>query len=340
MGSDMTLNRSAPRWIPLFGLLVAALAAAGGCGASQNDGRPGIVNPDRPTRPETVLTVDRPSDRAVVLDGSAIPWSSLLPALAETAGAIVLEELALDRALEREITRRGLTIGETEIRAEENALLDELNEIGAGDDRMAVLDQIRRARGLGPVRYESLLRRNAALRAVVRAESAPTAEEIELARRLSFGPTLRVRLFVTASESAAEGVRTEVLAAPAEQRVWAFAERAATASAHPSAPRGGLIERFHPEDPAYPALLGGTAKAMSQGDISGVLATPAGFAVVMVEAANPARVMTEADLSRMERRVRQRKERLAMERLAQTLIARASLSPIDPSRAWSWTGRR
>lgn len=336
----MTMNRLAWRWVPFFGLLSAALAAAGGCDSGQRTNPPVVTSPDAPTRSETNLTVNRPSDRAVVLDGSTIPWSSLQPALAETAGAIVLEELALDRALEREAARRGLALGEAEVRAEEDALLDELNEVGAGDNRMAVLDRIRRARGLGPVRYESLLRRNAALRAMVRAEAAPTAEELELARRLSFGPTLRVRLFVTPSESAAGRVRTEVLAAPPEQRVWAFAERAAATSAHPTAPRGGLIERFHPEDPAYPALLGGTAGAMSPGEVSGVLATPSGFVVVLVEGVNPARIMTETDLSRVERRVRQRKERLAMERLAQTLIGRASLSPIDPSLAWSWTGRQ
>lgn len=336
----MTINRLSWRWVPLSGFLMAVLPFASGCGGSQIPDRPTIASPDRPDRSQTPLAVNRPSDRAVVLDGSAIPWSSLRPALAETAGAIVLEELALDRALEREAARRGLTIGEAEVRAEEDALLDELNEAGARDDRMPVLDRIRRARGLGPVRYESLLRRNAALRAMVRAEAAPTAEELELSRRLSFGPTLRVRLFVTASESAAERVRTEVLAASPEQRTWAFAERAAAGSAHPTAPRGGLIERFHPEDPAYPALLGGTAGAMSQGEVSGVLATPSGFVVVLVEGANPARAMNDADLSRMQRRVRQRKERLAMERLAQTIIARADLSPIDPSLAWSWTGRR
>ena len=238
----------------------------------------------------------REPEAAVVIDGSTIPWSTLRGPLAELGGAVVLEELALDRALEREAARRGITAGEMEISAEERALLDEL-EIAAGTNRMEVLEGVRRSRGLGPARYEALLRRNALLRAMVRDQAVPSPAEVELSRRLAFGETRRVRLFVAGSESAASGMRQAVAGAPVEQRSWVFADRAVAGSEHPSAARGGLIERFHPEDPAYPGLLGNAAARLGPGEVSTVLATASGFAVVLVEQINPGR---EASAEEME----------------------------------------
>lgn len=305
-----------------------------GRGSEGDEGQPG-------ERGGGALT--RESEAAVVIDGSTIPWSALRGPLAELGGAVVLEELALDRALEREAARRGIVIGEDAIAAEERALLDEL-EVAAGTNRMEVLEGVRRSRGLGPARYESLLRRNALLRSMVRDSAAPTPAEIELARRLSFGETLRVRLFVSASESAASAMRGAVMNAPAEGRSRVFAERAAgmggAVSSHPSAARGGLIERFHPEDPAYPGLLGNAARQLGPGGVSPVLATASGFAVVLVEGVNPGREASAEEMARVERRVRQRKERLAMESLARDLIARLRVSPVDPDLARAWQGRR
>ncbi len=284
------------------------------------------------------LTVSRASEEAVVIDGSTIPWRALHGPLAEVAGAMVLEETALDRALEREAARRGITVGEEAVAAEERALLDELE--GAPENRIEVLNEVRRSRGLGPIRYERLLRRNALLRAMVRDQAALSDEEVELAMRLSYGPTMRVRLFVSHAESAAAAVRQAASDAPAEGRSWVFAERAADASAHPSAARGGLVERFHPDDPAYPSLLGRAAADLEPGGVSRVLATPSGFAVLLLEARTPGREVTPEDRRRVEQRLRQRKERLAMERLARELIARTTVSPVDPDLARAWRQRR
>lgn len=282
----------------------------------------------------------RPVDRAVVIDGSTLDWSTLRTPLTEAAGALVLEEIVLDRSLAREAARAGLVIGEDEIRAEEAALLDELAAVTPGETRMDVLEQIRRARGLGPARYESLLRRNAVLRALVRDASDLDAAEIELARRLAFGETLRVRLFVAASEAAAARARTATLEAPAEARSWIFAEQAAQHSTHASAPRGGLIDRFHPEDPAFPGIVGSAVADLEPGALSPVLATAGGFAVVLVESIRPGRTPDASEADRVAVRVRLRKERLAMEQLARELIDRARVSPIDPDLARAWRDRR
>lgn len=328
------------------------LAMAGGCsggGQTRGSSATGAGERQGETRIASGRAADgtggrpvslvRESEAAVVIDGSTIPWSALRGALAELGGAVVLEELALDRALDREAARRGISAGEAEIAAEERALLDEL-EVAAGTNRMEVLEGVRRSRGLGPARYEALLRRNALLRAMVRDEAVPSAAEVELSRRLAFGETRRVRLFVAGSESAASGMRQAVAGAPVEQRSWVFADRAVAGSEHPSAARGGLIERFHPEDPAYPGLLGNAARQLEPGGVTTVLATASGFAVVLVEQINPGREATAEEMARVERRVRQRKERLAMESLARELINRSRVSPVDPDLARAWQGRR
>jgi hypothetical protein len=276
---------------------------------------------------------------ALILDGSGIGWGAILPGLTELGGAVVLEEVVLDRVLAREAARRGLVVDEAGVRAEEALLMDEMASVGADQSRAEALAEIRRARGLGPVRYEALLRRNALLRAMVRDEAAPTEAERRLAKELAFGQAFRVRLFVTASESTAAAVRTEVAAAEVGQRAWRFSDACVRSSGHPSSPRGGLIERFSPADPAYPHVLGDAVRATAAGSLTPVLATPAGYAVVLVEEALTERAGTDEEVERVERRVRVRKERLAMERLARDLMARASVSPVDPGLARAWQER-
>lgn len=339
-----SVHRAAVRGLCTLLLVVSPLAcAAKNTRAPDRDGQDATLEVTRtappPTSNETAIE-PRPADRAVVIDGSTLDWSALRTPLTEAAGALVLEEIVLDRSLAREAARAGLTIGEDEIRAEEAALLDELAAVTPGETRMDVLEQIRRARGLGPARYESLLRRNAVLRALVRHASEPDALELELARRLAFGETRRVRLFVSASEAAAARARTAVQEAPMEARSWVFAEQAAQHSTHASAPRGGLIDRFHSEDPAFPGIVGRAAADLQSGGVSPVLATAGGFAVILVESIRPGRTPDAGEAERVAARVRLRKERLAMEQLARELIERARVSPVDPDLARAWRDRR
>lgn len=273
-----------------------------------------------------------------MLDGSVIGWELLHPVLAEAAGRVVIEELALNRAIEREASRRGISTSEEMVRAEETALLDELGPMSAGESRSEVLDRIRRSRGLGPSRYASLLRRNATLRAMVRDEATPSDLEFELAREITFGEARRLRLFVSSSDGAAGNVRQAVLDASKSARPWVFAEQC-LASSHPTALRGGLIERFSANDPAYPDVVRDAALRLDPGSVSEVLATPAGFAVLLIESVEAERTPTPDAMARVDRRVRIRKERLAMERLANDLLSRVNVSPVDPDLARAWRDR-
>lgn len=333
--------------MPRLTAVLVPLALLPGVGCSS----PPAERADRPrdTQPLTLSPSADPGPRvepgraddrqAAVIDGQTVAWDRVRPLLVEAGGAAVLGEIALDQAIDRELARRGLSVAPDDAQAEEDALLDELASVAPGQTRAEVLDEIRRNRGLGPARYQALLRRNAALRAMVRTEAAPTETELELARRLAFGPTRRVRLFVSPSEFDAAQTRADAAGRPADQRGVAFAQHCFDASVHPSASRGGLIERFHADDPAYPDVVGDAARALQAGGVSPVLATPAGFAVVLVEAINPGTEATPDEARRVERRVRVRKERLAMERLARDLLSRTRVSPVDPDLARAWRDR-
>lgn len=174
--------------------------------------------------PNTERRVGTDGDTALILDGSAIGWGALLSGLTELGGAVVLEEVVLDRVLAREAARRGLVVDDAGVRAEEALLMDEMASVGADQSRAEALAEIRRARGLGPVRYEALLRRNALLRAMVRDESMPTEVELRLARDLAFGRAYRVRLFVGPTESAVAGVRADLAGVDAAQWSWRFSD--------------------------------------------------------------------------------------------------------------------
>ena len=323
--------------IPPVLMLAAALTAQIGCGASEQRHRPGPGQPPAASSPPPSADLRPPA----LIQGSPVGWAELQSLLSEAAGRVVLEEIALGRALERETARRGVMVTAAMVRAEEDALLEELASAGPMGSRVEVLDRIRRARGLGPLRFEGLLRRNAALRALVADQSRPQTEEVELAERIAFGPAYRVRLFVSSSDREAAAARERVLGADASlARGMAMSAVCTEASSHPSASEGGLIERFSPFDPAYPAIARDTVGRLGPGEVSPVMATPGGFAFMLLEETIAARDPTAVERAQVERRLRIRKERLAMERLAGEMLGRTEVSPIDPDLARAWQDGR
>lgn len=323
--------------IPPTLMLATAMATQIGCGASDPRRGQGEVRQTPAVQSSPAADLRPP---ALVL-GSPVEWSELQSLLSEAAGRVVLEEIALGRALDRETARRGISVSESMVRAEEDALLGELASAGPMGSRVEVLDRIRTARGLGPRRFEGLLRRNAALRALVAEQSRPQTEEIELTERIAFGPAYRIRLFVSASDRDAATARERVIGVDSPAlRAMVMSAVCTESSAHPSAANGGLIERFSPFDPAYPAIARDTAGQLSPGEVSSVMATPGGFAFMMLEQPIAAREPSDAEREQVERRLRIRKERLAMERLAGELLGRTEVSPIDPDLARAWRDGR
>lgn len=290
-------------------------------------------------------TGDRP---AAVLESRAIGWPEVAPLLAEAAGAVVLEEVILERALEQACLDQSVAVGEPELRFERDLLVTSLAraaDVPASEGERLIRD-IRTSRGLGERRFAGLLKRNAMLRALVRKEAGPgrvlvTAEDINQAHQLRYGARIRARLIL---------VRTQEQAADASRRLAAgesFADVATMVSADPSRLRGGLLDPISPADPSYPVAFRRALEEVQPGTWSNAImvtwdAQP-GFAIVRVEERlAPANVSIESVAGSLEEEIRAVRERALMDRLARSLIdaQAARLSVLDDALEWSWRSRR
>ncbi|MCC6951856.1 MAG: peptidylprolyl isomerase [Phycisphaerales bacterium] len=278
---------------------------------------------------------------AAIVAGSAVSETDLLPALAEAAGAVVLEEFTLREALEAELAGEGLSIGDGLVQAERGLLVRTIAAESRASEAQAeeMIASMRRARGLGDIRFEGLLWRNAALRALVSPKAKPTPEDITLATQLEFGPRYRARLLVTRSADdatrALREVRTAGAGAPA-----VFAEHAFRNSIDPSGPRGGLLIDASPADAALPPLVRTALVSLAPGECSDVLSIEGGFALVLLESrTREPRVPDDAELRELEAKLLVRVQRLAMDRLARTLLERTEVSVMSDPLRWSWERR-
>lgn len=301
------------------------------CGCSGTPHTAGAPLGEAPRRDIRVDAAPAPARAPAIINGQAVAWSELQARMSELAGRQALEELALDRALERELQRRGLSIGEAELRQERDLLNEEIGT----SDTANVLGQIRRQRGLGPQGFDALIRRNAMLRALTRESVSVEPRELELAERIRHGARKSARILVTPTEREAATLRREVLSATGD-RLDAFIARAATRSIDASGARGGDIGAVSPVDPAFPDSLRRALEPLAPGQVSNVIAIDGGFAVLMVERDIPAETVSAAQRARIQRDLLVRKQRLAMDRLADQLLDRSSVSVLDPSLAWSW----
>ncbi len=291
-----------------------------------------------------------------MIDGQPVFSSDLASQLAEAAGGVVLEELVLDRRLAIALRDRGIQVNDAELRREEAllrySLLRGVGSSSGPDDTARLVTDLRESQGLGPLRYAALLSRSAGLRALVQAEVQVTPEAVAVAHAARYGPRHRIRLIVVPSQrDAAEALAR--LAAPADPAASTtatggslasrFAGEAARVSTDPSAPRGGSIEPFSLQDPAYPIALRQSVAATAPGSLTSVMALTRGFAIAYVEEVLPEKgVPLESVRAALEEDVRLRQERLLMERLAAQLVGpnRGGVTIIDRGLDFGWrTGR-
>lgn len=320
--------------------LAMILSALWGCAVptgpgpgSDADAGPGPAGSVPVTR-----TVASSDERARISEGVATPLlvngrpvtrGRLWPLLAEAAGEAVAEEAALELLLGRELERRGLALTASMLKAERERLLGSLGVEGSGP---GVLERVRRRRGLGPERLEALLRRNAALRALTDGRVEVSGDEIRLAHRVTHGPRIEARVIVLATQREAAEVRRRL-----EGRgLDAFIRAAIDRSVDTTASVGGLLGPISPADPAYPASVRAVLSELEPGELSRVVALREGYAVFRVERAIPADGVTiEEAREGIERRLRERKQRLEMERLARDLLNDADVNVLDPSLGWA-----
>ncbi len=276
----------------------------------------------------------RPSSQPVmIVAGEPIGWDDLRAYLSEAAGGTALEEVALDVLLERAIESRGVRIGEREIAAERELLESAMSD-GAQVSGARLVSQVRRARGLGPARWEGLLRRNAMLRALVQEQVSLTEADVAREYGLRYGARVRALLLTTATAAEASAAVERVRAGET------FARVASEMSTDVSAARGGVIEPINLEDPTYPEAMRRALGGCVDGQMTGVIALENGFAVLQREGVvggdGPG---LDAARAEMERLARGRRERAQMGRLARQTLDEARIGVLDPALGWSWAGR-
>jgi len=310
-------------------LALAALLAGCSSSAPRNDAPvERVLRADSPPRSPGRARLAPPA----ALNGAPLAWDDLHDALVEGAGAIALEETVLDILLAREAARRDVRVEEVDLENEERALLRSLAAAAETTSEEAVLEELRRQRGLGPTRYRALLHRTATMRALVAPSVNINQETLDLARAIRFGEKRRVRLITAPSLLEAQ------TALRALERGEPFAEVAARLSTDASAPRGGLIEPFSLADPSYPSAIRDATEALEPGGTSAAVAIEGGYAVLRLEEILPARTPRGGDAVLLED-ARADQERVLMTALARRLLREASLTILDPALQTAWRRR-
>jgi hypothetical protein len=286
-----------------------------------------------PARPPTAMG----SQSAAMINDSPVSKEELAGLLDEAAGAMVLREIALDRAVEEACRGRGIEVKEADVEAERTRLLDliERDAKAAPADAGSLLERLRRSRGLGEERFARLLRRNAGLRKLIEPTVEVSAADIEQALRIRYGQKFRIRVIVTANESDAVRFKAELEKETSHLDI-AFARRAVVSSTDASSARGGLLDPISPADQTYPESIRLLLTRLEPGVISPVVAVEQGFAIVLLDSMIAGEAPAEGAEKDAETQVRLRKQRLAMEEAARRLLAGMKVVPLSPGLTWSW----
>ncbi len=277
-----------------------------------------------PSQADRTLT-DRP---VALLDGRAISWDDLVPRLAEMGGRRALEEVALERALTRACAAQGITVTRAGVDREGELLLETYLASGLAQTRSeaeALVQDVKRSRGLGPERFGALLRRNAMLRAIVRDDVTIDDASIQRAYALRFGPLYRARLIVTATREDAQRVLDELAGGAS------FGEVAARRSTDQSAARGGVIDDISPADQSWPTGVRAAVESMRPGDTSVPIAVEGGYAILRLDAVDRTTGGPPIDgvRAQLERDERLRQERVLMDQKASSMMASLDLVVLD-----------
>jgi parvulin-like peptidyl-prolyl isomerase len=280
------------------------------------------------------------------VNGEAISWEALRPAMVEAAGAVALEEAALDTILEGELAARGVRWSDLDTEAERAILVAQLAEASpsrsavrgesAADRGERLLAQLRAARGLGNARFEGALRRNAALRLLVDDQVVVNESVLRQAYDLRYGERIAARIIVVDSIDDATQVSDRLDAGEP------FAEVAARFSTDESASRGGLLDPVSASDPSYPQALRDALRQLDPGQHSTPLALDNGIAIVLRErspAPTAPPVDFEAARPDLMREARRRQERILMGELARELLENARVTIFDASLDRAWRAR-
>ena len=250
------------------------------------------------------------------------------PQLLEAVGGRIVRERVLDARLARTAARAGIEIDADDLQRERDVLTATLAEDPDRAERL--LDELRRNRGLGPIRFEALLRRTALLRRLVAEEVEITDAALEGAHDLAHGPRRVARIVVVEDLRAASDARRRLDAGTP------FATVAVERSLDASADRGGLLAPVSRLDPSWPIAFRNAVFDAEIGRVSEPVRIDGRTLLVLVEEERPGTGVTlDAGREEAEAAARLAIERLLMDRLARRMVPADAIDPIDPSLRWS-----
>ncbi|NCF39125.1 MAG: hypothetical protein GWP75_03295 [Planctomycetia bacterium] len=298
-------------------VLLLPMLGSGGCETASSTGSARYeVQAPPPPRPIALVGRER------------VTIAEIEPQLLEAVGGRIVRERVLDARLAREAAREGIEIDADDLQRERNLLTVTLAEDPDRAERL--LDELRRNRGLGPIRFEALLRRTALLRRLVAEEVEITDAALEGAHDLAHGPRRVARIVVVEDLRAASDARRSLDAGTP------FATVAVERSLDASADRGGLLAPVSRLDPSWPVAFRRAVFDAEIGRVSEPVRIDARTLLILVEAERPGTgVSLDAARDDAEAAARLAIERLLMDRLARRLVPENAIDPIDPSLRWS-----
>ena len=301
-------------------LLSAALLLSG-CGGPTQGPRPTPAeNRGSGSAPATLARPTESGGTAIAgWHDRTVTWQEISPALIELGGATALRDAFLDQRIAQALADRSLTVDQAQVQRERDHLMASLDPDPIMAERL--LQTIRIRQGLGPVRFEALLRRNAGLRALVQPEVRITADGIQRQHEIMHGPSRLCRTIAVASLAQAEELRRQLDAG------IDFATLAVRASSDASAARGGLLPAVSRVDPTWPEAFRDALFALSPGEVSPPTLVDRDYVLIRFEEERPADGVTlAASRDQVEAALRQAQERVLMEEKA-----RAYLNEIKPN---------
>lgn len=263
----------------------------------------------------------------------AIPGDDLGARAIEAAGALVLEEMLIERALRTELARRELMVDDTAIAQEETMAREALSSDPTRAEQL--LQALRASQGLGAIRWKSLLWRNAALRTLARNQSSVGEAEIAAAHDLRHGPRRAARIIVMPDLTSVQRAMERLAAGET------FSDVASALSSDTSRDRGGLVSPISRLDPTWPAVVREAVWAIDVGTHSAPVLIDDGYIIVRCEGEIAGDgVAPDAAREESERTARLAVDRIEMDRILREIVRGLDPTIFDRSLEESWRRTR
>jgi len=257
-----------------------------------------------------------------VIDGYQLKLEEFAPALIEAGGSDVLAEAILLRVVNDRLGQGGVEINQEQIETERKIILQSLSR--NPDEAEKLLGQLRRERHLGPQRFSTLLKVNAALRQFVRDEVSVTDAEIRLAFDRVYGPTFEARLIIVATAREAASIADQVLNGES------FINLAINHSTDSSRVVGGLLPPINLLDASFPKAVRDVLTELEPGQISRPILLARGFGILRLERKIDGGVETFDDVkNELQQWLFHRGEKIEMAKLAKQMLAEADVVIFD-----------